>query len=116
MARISLGEAARGTEGVLLRGDPEATVESYSIDTRTLKTGDLFFALVGPNHDAHRFVSEAIGKGAAAVVISRGRANDFGGDAAILRVAETNRALQDLGGWVRRRQPLKVLGITGSTG
>jgi UDP-N-acetylmuramoyl-tripeptide--D-alanyl-D-alanine ligase len=115
VARVSLSEATRGTEGVLLRGDPEATVESYSIDTRTLKPGDLFFALVGPNHDAHRFVPEAIRKGAAVVVISRGRAGDFPG-AAVLRVPDTTRALQDLGGWVRRRQPVKVLGITGSTG
>jgi len=115
VARVSLAEATRGTEGVLLWGDPEATVESYSIDTRTLKPGDLFFALMGPNHDAHRFVPEAIRNGAAAVVISRGRAGDFPG-AAVLRVQDTTRALQDLGGWVRRRQPVRVLGITGSTG
>jgi UDP-N-acetylmuramoyl-tripeptide--D-alanyl-D-alanine ligase len=116
MARLSLSEAAQGTEGVLLRGDPGAAVESYSIDTRTLKPGDLFFALVGPNHDAHGFVAEAIRKGAAAVVISRGRAADFPGSAGVIRVPDTNRALQDLGGWVRRRQPVKVLGITGSSG
>ena len=97
VARVSLAEATRGTEGVLLRGDPEATVGSYSIDTRTLKPGDLFFALVGPNHDAHRFVPEAIRNGAAAVVISRGRAGDFPG-AAVIRVQDTTRALQDLGG------------------
>jgi UDP-N-acetylmuramoyl-tripeptide--D-alanyl-D-alanine ligase len=116
MARISLAEAAQGTEGVLLRGDPEATVVSYSIDTRTLKAGDLFFALVGPNHDAHGFVPEAIRKGASAVVISRGRAADFPGAAAVIRVPDTTRALQDLGRWVRRRQPVKVVGITGSAG
>jgi len=79
VARVSLAEAARGTEGVLLRGDPEATVGSYSIDTRTLKPGDLFFALVGPNHDAHRFVPDAIRKGAAAVVISGERPANFPG-------------------------------------
>ena len=90
-------------------------MESYSIDTRTLKPGDLFFALVGPNHDAHRFVPEAIRNGAAAVVISRGRAGDFPG-AAVIRVDDTTRALQDLGARVRRRQPVRVLGITGSTG
>ena len=116
MARISLAEAARGTIGVLLRGDPDTMVESYSIDTRTLKVGELFFALVGPNHDAHRFVPEAIRQGAKAVVISRGRAGDFPGEAAILRVADTTQALQDLAHWVRQRQPLRVLGITGSSG
>jgi UDP-N-acetylmuramoyl-tripeptide--D-alanyl-D-alanine ligase len=116
VARLSLAYAAQETIGVILRGDPETTVESYSIDTRSLKEGDLFFALVGPNHDAHRFVGEAIGKGARAVVISRGRAGDFPGEAAILRVADTTRALQDLGAAVRRQRPLTVVGITGSSG
>ncbi len=115
MARVSLAEAARETRGALLQGDPDAAVESYSIDTRTLKSGDLFFALVGPNHDAHRFVPDAIRKGAAAVVISRGGEGDFPG-AALIRVEDTTRALQDLGAWVRRRQPVRVVGITGSTG
>ena len=101
---------------MLLRGDPGAVVESYSIDTRTMKPGDLFFALVGPNHDAHAFVPEAIREGAAAVVISRGRAADFPGEAAVIRVPDTTRALQDLGRWVRRLRAVKVLGITGSTG
>ncbi|HEV8377119.1 MAG TPA: UDP-N-acetylmuramoyl-tripeptide--D-alanyl-D-alanine ligase [Candidatus Polarisedimenticolia bacterium] len=116
MARISLAEVSRGTEAVLLRGDPEMTVDSYSIDTRTLQSGDLFFALVGPNHDAHRFVAEAIRKGAKAVVISRGRAGDFPEGAAVLRVADTTRALQELAHWVRRSRAVKVIGITGSSG
>ncbi len=116
MARLSLAEATQGTQGVLLRGNPEGVVESYSIDTRTLKPGDLFFALTGPSHDAHRFVPEAMAKGAGAVVISRGRAGDFPGEAAVIRVPDTTLALQDLGSWVRRRMAAKVLGITGSTG
>ena len=91
-------------------------VDSFSIDTRTLKPGDVFFALVGPQHDAHRFVPEAIRKGAKAVVISRGRAGDFPGEAGVLRVADSTRALQDLACWVRHRQEVKVLGITGSSG
>jgi UDP-N-acetylmuramoyl-tripeptide--D-alanyl-D-alanine ligase len=116
VARLSLAEVARGTEGVLLRGDPGAVVDSFSIDTRTLKPGDVFFALVGPHHDAHRFVAEAVRQGARMVVIARGRAGDVPGDAAVLRVADTTRALQDLASWVRHRKQLKVVGITGSSG
>jgi len=116
VARISLAEISRGTEAVLLRGDPETTVDSYSIDTRTLRPNDLFFALVGPNHDAHRFVPEAIRKGAKAVVISRGRAGDFPGPAAVLRVADTTRALQELAHWIRAQRGIRVIGITGSSG
>jgi len=116
MARLSLAQVARGTDGVLLRGDAGTVVDSYSIDTRTLRSGDVFFALVGPHHDAHRFVPEAIKKGAKAVVISRGRAGDFPGEAALLRVADTTRALQELAAWVRHQQEVKVIGITGSSG
>ena len=116
MARLSLAQVARGTDGVLLRGEAESVVESFSIDTRTLKPGDLFFALVGPHHDAHRFVPEAIKKGARAVVISRGRAGDFPGEAALMRVADTTKALQELAAWVRHQQEVKVVGITGSSG
>lgn len=51
-------------------GGPLA-VSGWSIDTRTLLAGDAFFALSGPSHDGHDFVSEAARKGAAAVVVSR---------------------------------------------
>src|SRR5439155_17563412 len=96
VARISLAGAGRGTIGVLLRGHPDTMVESYSIDTRTLKVGELFFALVGPNDDAHGFVPVAIRQGAIAVLISRCRAVDFADEAEFLRVADTNYALHDL--------------------
>src|SRR5262245_34394949 len=42
----------------------------YSIDSRTLSKGDLFFAIVGPNHDGHRFIQDAVTRGASAVVVS----------------------------------------------
>lgn len=116
VARLSLAELAEGTGGTLLRGEPGSSVAAFSIDTRTLKPGDLFFALMGPNHDAHRFAGEAVRRGAAGVVVSRGEPGDYPGPSAVLKVGDTTRALQDLGRWVRRRQAVKVIGITGSTG
>lgn len=121
MARLSLQEIVSAVRGEVVLG-PGAPAEgarhevgSYSIDSRTARAGDLFFAIVGPRHDGHDFVAEAFRKGAAAAVVAQppGR---FPGSPALVRVRDTSRALQDLGAHVRRRRPLKVIGITGSAG
>ena len=60
MATLRLGAIADALGGELaLGGNPPAggaehEVEGYSIDSRSVKRGDLFFALVGPRHDGHR--------------------------------------------------------------
>jgi UDP-N-acetylmuramoyl-tripeptide--D-alanyl-D-alanine ligase len=121
MARLSLADIARATGGevTLGTGSPrdgaERWFEGYSIDSRTVAAGELFFALVGPRHDGHAFIRDAVGRGAAAVVAGRG-AGTFPEAPVLVRVADTTRALQDLGAHVRRRRPLKVVGITGSAG
>jgi UDP-N-acetylmuramoyl-tripeptide--D-alanyl-D-alanine ligase len=107
---------ALGARLSLSAGDPRGAVEvsDYSIDTRTLKPGSLFFAIVGPNHDAHRFVADAFAAGAAAAVVHADPPPTARG--ALIRVADTTRALQDLAAHVRRSLPAKVVAITGSAG
>ena len=90
-------------------------MEGYSIDSRTLKKGDVFFALVGPRLDGHDFVNDAIGRGAAAAVISRAAGRDEAA-LAVVRVSDTTAALQELGAHVRRTRGIRVVGITGSAG
>ena len=51
---------------------PAMRVSGWSVDTRTQKAGDVYFALRGPNHDGHDFVKAALEKGAAAVVVEAG--------------------------------------------
>jgi UDP-N-acetylmuramoyl-tripeptide--D-alanyl-D-alanine ligase len=122
MARLSLAAIARAARGELAvgprppEGGAEHLVGGYSIDTRTLRPGDLFFALVGPRLDGHDFVPEALAKGAAAAVVARGGPVTWKEAPALVRVKDTTRALQDLGAHVRRLRPLKVVGITGSAG
>src|ERR1044072_8955831 len=43
----------------------------YSIDSRTVREGELFFTIKGENHDGHNFVAEVLHKGALGVVINR---------------------------------------------
>lgn len=122
MARLSLTEIARAARGeALLGARPPAAgaaheVEGYSIDSRSVRPGDLFFAIVGPRHDGHGFVGEAIRRGAVAAVVSKGGPGLYPEAPALIRVRDTTAGLQDLGAHVRRRRPLRVVGITGSAG
>lgn len=91
----------------------EAT--GISIDTRTLKPGDLFIALNGEVRDGHDFVRAAFEAKAAAALVVR----DPGGlppQAALLTVAHTQRGLEDLGRASRARSNAKIVAVTGSAG
>jgi len=84
-----------------------------SIDTRTLRPGEIFFALKGENFDGNKFVPDALQKGALAVVASSGQYADV--DRVII-VPDTLEALQALAAAHRRRLDIPVVGITGTNG
>ena len=114
MVAESLREIAEVAGGSLLGGDPRSRPSGFSIDSRTLRAGDLFFAIVGPKQNGHRFVKESLAKGAMGAVVSdRGSLPD--GAAGIL-VKDTTRGLQDLAARRRAMANVKVVGITGSAG
>jgi UDP-N-acetylmuramyl pentapeptide synthase len=62
---------AQTMEGELLHGSPARTVTRICTDSRQVEPGDLFLALAGERFDGHAFLSEAAGRGAAAVVAER---------------------------------------------
>ena len=64
-------EAARATASVAGKATEPWTATGVSINTRTLKPGDLFVALKGPTFDGHDYVETAFGDGAAAAVVSK---------------------------------------------
>jgi len=84
----------------------------WSVDTRTQKAGDVYFALRGPNHDGHAFVLAALEQGASAVVVEKGT---YAMREAI-QVPDSLVALQQLAGWARRNWGGRVIGVTGSAG
>jgi len=115
--QLTLADCARVIGGVLVCGDPALRVSHYSIDSRSIRGGELFFAIVGPNHDAHRFLGAAAAAGARALVVSSLPEEPAGAPAALIRVPDTTRALQNLAAHVRGLvSPLTVVGITGSCG
>jgi UDP-N-acetylmuramoyl-tripeptide--D-alanyl-D-alanine ligase len=81
---------------------------SWSIDTRTLSPGDVFFAL----NDGYRFAQAAIEKGAMAAFVDR----DVPAHPSIIRVADTLAYLQDLAATARTDWAGTVIGVTGSAG
>ncbi|MEK7405035.1 MAG: UDP-N-acetylmuramoyl-tripeptide--D-alanyl-D-alanine ligase [Acidobacteriota bacterium] len=108
---FDLGEVGRviGAESA----PPAVAVAGWSVDSRTVRPGELFFALPGPKHDGHDFVAEAFAKGAVAAVVERPM-NGAGGPA--LRVASALGALEALAAWARRQWKGAVVAVTGSAG
>lgn len=97
-------------------GRPETSVSSISTDTRTLRPGQLFIALVGERFDGHTFVAKAFARGAAAAVLEATRASgSHEGKPAIL-VEDTTQALQDIARASRERYDCMVVAVTGSNG
>ena len=110
--------AAAGGGRVIL-GEPATAIGSLSIDSRTLKPGDLFVAIRGERFDGHQFVAGALERGAlGAVVDSRASASaeTVAEGRVLIGVGDTTRALQLVARDVRRRSGAKVVAITGSAG
>jgi UDP-N-acetylmuramoyl-tripeptide--D-alanyl-D-alanine ligase len=91
-----------------------ATVTGWSVDTRTLQPGDLFFALSGPHRDGHEYVPIAIEKGAAGVVVEHPVPDVPNGNTFV--VPDSLAALQNLAAWARRQWGGRIVGVTGSAG
>jgi len=96
--------------------DPSAIAAGYSIDSRTLQPGQLFFAVRGERLDGHDYVEAALSKGAVAAVVEHGQLSRFGSKAQLLVVADSLTALQNLGAAVRRLWGKPLIGVTGSAG
>src|SRR5271154_6277584 len=98
--------------------DAMARVAGVSIDSRTLRAGELFVAIHGPRHDGHDHVAAALGRGALAAVVAESRSRGFAEPlrAACLVGDDTLLALHQLARAVRTRWGRKIAGVTGSVG
>src|SRR5271168_1062517 len=98
--------------------DAMARVAGVSIDSRTLRAGELFIAIHGPRHDGHDHVAAALGRGALAAMVAGERVASY--DDAVrarcLTVDDTFAALKQLGRAVREAWGGKIAGVTGSVG
>lgn len=106
IAEICNGKVVRGNDTV---------IRKICTDNRKAEEGDLFVALIGETHDAHKFAASAVNNGASAVLVSREDIGDTG-EAAVILVDDTLVALQKLAH--ARRMELKsyFVAVTGSNG
>jgi UDP-N-acetylmuramoyl-tripeptide--D-alanyl-D-alanine ligase len=93
-----------------------ATAEGYSIDSRSLRPGELFFAIHGDRLDGHDYVEAALRGGAVAAVVAAARLSRYADRSRLVVVPDTTVALQKLGAAVRRRWGKKLIAVTGSAG
>jgi len=92
------------------------SISGISIDTRTITSGDAFFAIAGENRDGHDFVAAALQAGANLAVVSEARVPAMPAGAPLLVVADVLVALRDLARAARSRSAAKIVAVTGSVG
>jgi UDP-N-acetylmuramoyl-tripeptide--D-alanyl-D-alanine ligase len=112
--RDLLEDVLAATGGKLSSGSRAAAFLGVSIDSRSIRPGELFFAIAGPRFDGHDFLAEVAVKGAVAAVVHRLVPAPPG--LPLITVSETTRALQDLARHRRLDADVPVVAITGSVG
>ena len=95
-------------------------IKGVSIDSRTIKEGELFVAIKGDRFDGHDFVPEAIKRGAWGAIVERSALESkyasLGGLKNIIAVEDTLHSLQEMSAAHRKKFSLPLVGITGSNG
>jgi UDP-N-acetylmuramoyl-tripeptide--D-alanyl-D-alanine ligase len=110
LSRIAEFVSAAGTFA------PDDVAQGYSIDSRTVGPGQLFFAVKGEQLDGHDFVEQALAKGAFAAVVRKDQLGRYPEQARLLAVEDTLVALQTLAMAVRKLWGKPLVGVTGSMG
>jgi len=94
----------------------EEVARGYSIDSRSVGSSQLFFAVKGERLDGHDFVEQALEKGAAAAVVRKDQLGRYPGETRLLAVEDTLVALQTLATAVRKLWGKPLIAVTGSAG
>lgn len=102
--------------GGRLVGLSKRDVTGISIDTRTLKPGDAFFAIKGDRHDGHVFVSDALARGASVAVVGEGTLAGAGSIDRLVVTSDVMEALRNVARAARARSDARIVGVTGSVG
>ncbi len=118
MIEMKVEECLKAVGGEIVVGSGEKTFRGVSIDSRTIKEGELFVCINGDRFNGHNYIEEAQNKKAAAIILSDGSGVVSGKGKAplIIRVKDTLKALQELAQFYRKQIPVKVIGITGTNG
>lgn len=147
MKPLTIAEIIAATQGILVIGDPQTVVgqepqaESdktdhaiqyqntlpnwppygVSIDSRTLRRGDIFFAIIGDRFDGHRFINESVQKGASVCIVSHVPSTlniNLSNVTTIIKVKDTKKALADCAKYYKIKYGAnsQTISISGSCG
>lgn len=114
MFDMKVKDIIKATGGTLLCGDENTEVKDICIDSRKIKEGDLFVPIIGAKVDAHRFIESVMDVGAA--TLTSQHSGVVIADKPYIQVHDTEKALQDIGAYIRDRFDIPIIAITGSVG
>jgi UDP-N-acetylmuramoyl-tripeptide--D-alanyl-D-alanine ligase len=112
----TLGYVEESCNGQLVAGQRSASVSRVCTDSRLARPGDLFIAICGDRFDGHDYLTDALGQGAEAAVVSRSRLGQAEVAGPRIEVEETRDALGRLAARYRQDFELHVIAIGGSNG
>ncbi len=120
---MTAGEIVDPIDGTWISGVRETALTGFSMDSRTISPGRIFWALKGERYDGHDYALKAMDKGAAGVVIENAYLKSYlealeakPREHIIIAVDDSLKALGDFAGWWRRRHNVHLAAITGSAG
>ncbi|MFH1398148.1 MAG: UDP-N-acetylmuramoyl-tripeptide--D-alanyl-D-alanine ligase [Candidatus Omnitrophota bacterium] len=123
---FSLSEIVKATGGRVINSGTVIEVKGFSIDSRSINKDEAFICIKGDNFDGHKFIPEAIAKGAKAIIYQLPGHQDTSrpgyqdtrslGKIAFIKVKDTIKALGDLARFNRQRYDVPVIAVTGSNG
>ena len=116
---LKLNEILNCTSGDLILKGTQEEFDKISIDTRNIKTEDIFLAIKGINFDGNKYIPQAVEKGVKLCIISKvyfdiNLLNQ--NDVSIILVEDTFKALENLAIFVRNKLKAKIIAVTGSVG
>ncbi len=114
---LTWGELARAAGGRLTHGDPATRIDVVCTDTRALRPGYAFWALVGERVDAHELLTAELAETTAGWIVATGRLKEGSKHPPqVVEVPDTLKALQALANFHRKRFDIPVVAIVGSNG
>ncbi|MDR3195439.1 MAG: UDP-N-acetylmuramoyl-tripeptide--D-alanyl-D-alanine ligase [Endomicrobium sp.] len=120
MEIFQLRDLIRSIDGEFIIGDPNLLVEGVSIDSRTIRKGEAYFAIKGKRYDGHDFIKEVVDKEASAIVYSSDNLKHFTSFSKFPSMIKTDDTLAALGKFAkcyrRKFKNVSIVGVTGSNG
>ena len=111
---MNINALAKAANGEIRNLSGDEIVKNVVRDNREVDEGAVFVALRGENNNGHRFVKDAVERGAVCCVVEKGE-GDFG-SLPTVAVDDTYKALLDIGAYYRDQFNIPIVGITGSVG